>query len=386
MDKFEAHVPIGKRKIVYFSRFNNNPNLNGGDKRAAQLCDALSWSQFDFRSMTDMSLPYSEKVSRILTAPSGFFQEKLSALYKQYITFRKYSKWSDAYRSYIVYLHTLSNVFVKSLLYDRPDLLLIDDPVFLAPVVKYAKNNNIPLVAFCHNIETLSREQVTYEFQREMFQYELELIAQCDLVVTISKEETFLLRNLGMNPIYFPYFPLNKTLDCFQQVRKNRKESLKSDFLLLGTVYNLPTLDGMRKVIAAISSNNILHQDRLIIAGYGTKNNIPQTNEPNIEVRGDLSDVELYQLLTTIKGCIVYQDTGSGALTKIPELLVAGVPVIINSHAARSHYNLPGIFEFESLDGLRDQMSAAANSSIFPMVLSPPDTTPMINRILELIT
>jgi len=371
-------------KIIYFSRFNNNPNSNGGDKRTAQICDVLSCLKYEFVTLADMTLPYKYRLKKILNKPSGFFKEKFLILVKQYITYNKYLQWNEGFRERVVNSHTLSKVFVKTLANSKPDFIFIDDPVLLTPVVHYAKANNIPIVAFCHNIESLSREQVSSSFQRDMLQYELELIAKCDLVVTISKEETFLLKNLGMSPVYFPYYPLTKTLEGLQQVRNDRQKKPKSDFLLFGTVGNLATLEGMRKAISAISSSSILQQDRLIVAGYGTKERITQIDDPRIEVRGDLSELELHKLLKVIKGCIVYQDNGSGALTKIPELLAAGVPVIINSHAARSHHYLPGIFEFESLEGLSEQMDAAAKSNLFPQVLSPPDTSPVVTRILGL--
>lgn len=379
------HNPYADKKVVYFSRCYKNPSGNGGEKRVAQLCDALIGLQFEFVSIADMTFPYKDKLKNVLHKPSGFFKEKLSLFVKQHITYNKYLQWSERFRENIVKSHALSKVFVKTLANEKPDLLFIDDPVYLAPVVHYAKANNIPLVTFCHNIESLSREQVTYSFQRDLFQYELELIAKCDLVVTISKEETFLLNNLGMNPVYLPYFPLKMTFDGLQQIRNDRPQNPKSDFLLFGTVNNLATLEGMQKVISAISSGSILQQDRLIIAGYGTREKIAQVDDPRIEVRGDLSEIELHKLLKSIKGCIVYQDNGSGALTKIPELLAAGVPVIINSHAARSHHYLPGIFEFEILEGLREHMDAAAKSNLFPQVLSPPDTSSMLTRILGLI-
>jgi len=93
----------------------------------------------------------------------------------------------------------------------------------------------------------------------------------------------------------------------------------------------------------------------------------------------------LYELLADTRGCIVYQENGSGALTKIPELLIAGVPVIINSHAARSHHNLPGIFEFTALEQLGRQLELAAQVDNFPLVLSPPDATALTKHILELV-
>jgi hypothetical protein len=50
-----------------------------------------------------------------------------------------------------------------------------------------------------------------------------------------------------------------------------------------------------------------------------------------------------------VKAAIVYQECGSGALTKICEFLLAGVPVLANQHAARSYYNCSGVIEFASV-------------------------------------
>lgn len=377
--------PWAQKKVVYFSRFHNNPNGHGGDKRTAQICEILSQIEYEFVSMYSMPYPYTNKQEQILNKPSGLFQTKLAFLYKQYVTNWKYQHWSDRIRDSIFYFHTLTKTFIDSLKSNTPDLLIIDDPVFLAPIVSYAKSQGIPLIAVCHNIETLSREQVESSIQLEMFKYELELISKCALVITISKEETFLLTNFGMNPVYLPYFPLKEIVERFEKISRERQGRTKANYLLFGTAYNLPTLDGMRQAIAAIMRDNMLQNDLLIIAGYGTNIFLSELYGSGIELRGEVSDDELDEMLTTIKGCIVYQENGSGALTKIPELLTAGVPVIINAHAARSHHNLPGIFEFTTFEQLVQQLKAASQSDSFLRVLSPPDASSLKKRILELV-
>jgi len=371
------------KKIIYFSRCAYNPSGHGGDKRVAQICEILNQFDYDFVSTCNPPFTIPQKLYDILHSPSGYFQNIRSRFYKQRITYAKYYKWSERFRDAILNWHLLSQLFIESL-DEKPDLLFTDDPVFLAPVVVYAKTKGIPLVAFSQNIETLSREQVDSSCQRELFTYELELLSMCDLVVTISTEETWMLRNFGMDPVYLPYFPIKQVADRCEAVRKRRLGSSKADFLLLGTVGNLPTLEGMKKVITAITRDSILHNDRLIIAGYGTMQLANFVGDPRIEVRGELTDAELDELLTETKGCIVYQENGSGALTKIPELLTAGVPVIINSHAARSHHNLPGIFEFDTLEHLGEQLEVAAKSKQFSQVLSPPATLSLQKRIIEL--
>lgn len=372
------------RSLIYFSRSCNNPSGHGGDKRVAQVCDILDRTiNYNFLSICEAPFVIPPKLNELLHNPAGYFQKKRSQYLKQKITNAKYDKWSVLFRDHLLYLHLQAKYFIESL--DKtPDLLIIDDPVFIAPVVLYAKARGIPVIAFSQNVEALSRAQVEPSCQRELFIYELELFSLCDLVVTISTEETWLLRNFGLDPVYLPYFPIKQAADRCAAVRKRRQGSTKAGFLLMGTVWNLPTLEGMKRVIAAIAANNILAEDRLIIAGYGTMQLESFVDDPRIEVRGEVTDVELDELLTATKGCIVYQDNGSGALTKISELLAAGVPVIINSHAARSHHNLPGIFEFGGFEQLAEQMELAARTDEFPHVLSPPTTISLQKRIDEL--
>ena len=372
------------KKIIYFSRFLNDPSSHGGDKRTAQLCELIGQFDYEFVSTCNPTFTVPQKLHDLLYNSYGYFQKKRSLRYKQRVTYTKYFKWSERFRDAVLHWHFLAQLFSESLNV-KPDLLIIDDPVFLAPLVNYAKSRGIPVVAFIHNIETLSREQVEYAQQREMFTYELELLAKCDLVVTISQEETWLLRNFGLDPVYLPYFPVKQAADRCEAVRKKRQSSSKAGFALLGTVYNLQTLEGMKRVIDAISANNILADDKLIIAGYGTLQLASFADDASIVVCGDLTDAELDELLTTTKGCIVYQENASGALTKIPELLLAGVPVVLNSHAARSHHNLPGIFEFNTFEQMTQQLAAAASTEQFLAALPPPDTELLKQRILQLL-
>lgn len=375
-----------ENKNIYFSRFLNSPSGNGGDKRTAQLCDILDNTlDYNFTSICNSPFEIPARISNLLNDSSNFFKKKRSQIYKNRYTYSKYQMWSSSFREHLLYMHLQSQLFVEGLA-AAPELLLIDDAVFLAPVVRYAKDKKIPLVVFCHNIETLSFEQVERAHQPNLFNYELELLAMSDLVVTISKEETYLLRNFGINPNYLPYFPLKQTAARLEKVRSRRESSTKADFLLLGTVHNLPTMVGMKRVLSTVAGNDLLRDDKLVVAGYGTQQLEGFTDDPGIEIRGEVTDEELDDLMVTTKGCIVYQESGSGALTKISELLTASVPVIINSHAARSHHNLPGIFEFESLESLPVQLAAAKRCSVFEQVLTPPDTTLLKKRILELVS
>jgi glycosyltransferase involved in cell wall biosynthesis len=324
-------------------------------------------------------------MNKVLHRPSNYVMETIYLVLKQYLTNWQYFKWSECFRNYLLSMHVATRLFCETLKNLKPKLLLIDDPIFLAPAVQFASTQGVPLVAFCHNIETLSPCQVTGGSQRDLLRYELDLLARCDLVVTISREETFLLKNLGMVPHYFPYFPLPETATRMEKIRLNRGGSEKQHFLLLGTALNLPTLEGMRTVITRVREDrNLLGGDRLLVAGYGSAQLQNVAIGERVVLRGEVSDVELDALLTDVKACIIYQENGSGALTRIPELLAAGVPIVVNSHAARSYHNVPGIIEFASLDQLPEKLSVAASTQQFPFILTPPDGTALCSKLQRL--
>ena len=96
---------------------------------------------------------------------------------------------------------------------------------------------------------------------------------------------------------------------------------------------------------------------------------------------GSLSNEQLDSILCRVKACLCYQERGAGALTKICEMLVAGVPVAANTVAARSYHGMAGVFEFNCLDALRstlEQLDAAPGEIPAP---EQPDSTRLLNAI-----
>jgi hypothetical protein len=63
---------------------------------------------------------------------------------------------------------------------------------------------------------------------------------------------------------------------------------------------------------------------------------------------------------------VVFQTRGSGALTRIPELLLAGLPVICNPHAARSAQQYDGVEIFDTDEELVSLLNARAPMPVPP--------------------
>jgi hypothetical protein len=121
----------------------------------------------------------------------------------------------------------------------------------------------------------------------------------------------------------------------------------------LGTIDNPPTWHGITKLIKMLSS--ILPANtsfRASIAGFGTERLVGNVNPNYFHVHGSISNQELTELLVDCHSVLVYQEYGSGSLTKIQELLLSGVPILSNITAARGYEGCQGIHFYHSTSDL----------------------------------
>ena len=69
-------------------------------------------------------------------------------------------------------------------------------------------------------------------------------------------------------------------------------------------------------------------------------------------MKGSASTEDLDALCASARAVIVYQQFGGGALTRIADMLLAGVPVLANAIAARSYHGCPGVYEYNAPEEL----------------------------------
>ena len=262
--------------------------------------------------------------------------------------------WSPAHREKVNRLSALSTEWSRMFDLSELELAFVDDPVYFLPLTEGLKKQAVPVVVISHNIESLASHQVNRRCRQRLFNREIEILAACDLVITISREETWLLKNLDIHALYFPYYPVDDIRNRLLTIRKSREKTEKRDFLLIGTTINEATRQGMVAVINHWKRQKLfVAGDRLLVAGFMSDVFLKEIkNEKHIDVLGPLTDEELDRISGRVRASIVYQDFGSGALTRIMETLIAGVPILINSHAARSYHNMSGLVEIDGLQGL----------------------------------
>lgn len=214
----------------------------------------------------------------------------------------------------------------------------------------FARRHGFKVIAVPHNLESfvdsavLNREPK--RFARTV-RAELTSLAAADHVFCIAREDQWLLRAAGIAADYLPYFPPHALRGWLESVRLRRACATAKHFLVTGTAGNTPTADGMRVQLRCLRELGP-RLPPVVVAGYGTEMLAAEFAGTPIVFRGEVSQDELAALLVETRAVLVHQESGTGALTRIPEMLLAGIPVIANRHAARSTADFTGVAIYDS--------------------------------------
>lgn len=318
-------------------------NAGGGCRRAAQVGEILHPLGYRFISWMDS------------LGPGAHMSKKHDIIYRLSKIYHPYKKyWNDSFVDYPLRMKAAAGEWKKDVKRNKNlKLVIMDEPLYFYPLVEYLYQPGIPIVALCQNIESLSFSQLNGKHQLKLFNKEIGLFKKCSLVITISREETYLLKNFNIPAFYLPYYPVKSIEERMSRVREKRKNTVKKGFLLLGTAGNEVTLNGMAAVIDFWNNHkNKIKNEKLLVAGYGTSALLKVNRSDAIDFLGELSDEQLDERLSSVRAMICYQEFGSGALTRIREMLTAGVPVLANHHAARSYHGCQGVSEFSRFEDL----------------------------------
>lgn len=223
----------------------------------------------------------------------------------------------------------------------------------VAPYV--AQDFGFKVIALPHELESFSFGAKQFP---QRFTAEIAALAKAKAVFCISREEQWLLKLQKIEADFLPYYPAQPILEKLLILRSTRSAAIEQErFLIVGTAFNTPTRAGM------IEQIDWLHQIRqsvdfqVDIVGYGTEQLASYCSHPDFKVHGEVSSEHLNRLLIHTKAALVHQTAAVGALTRIPELLLAGVPVIANNIACRSAFEHDGVYCYDDQAELAELMS-----------------------------
>lgn len=342
---------------------------HGGNKRTAQIDYLLSAAGVEAKQV-DLS-------NTIATGSKLSFY--ISGL-RQNTTLRTNNKSKYAIGRY----KAIFEQFIKQ---HKPDLFIWESTVeyhLLLAEVLY--KHNIPVIALPHNLESLvagSKSVFSNKPSPQWLFEELNYLKLCKKVFAISREEHWLLSNYGINATYLPYYPAPAAETFLLEIGQKRSratsepKNAEQNILLLGTFHNQPTLTGFNELLQQIQTIKGIN---IHIAGFGSEMLKDKFPAKNIRVWGSVDNDTLAGLIADSDCAVVHQQPSGGALTRIPELLIAGLPVLANTHAARSCDLSTGVIIYDSYDELRTMLSAG-NFKQPPVLNRPPEEQAFSNYI-----
>jgi len=333
-----------------FTIFKDNPFGNGADKRTSQISEILSEQGVQYKIIPSNFNPISFSgyyIYKLLSTVLSFL--KIAFLLRRpphLLTFYRTVRICSHFKGIFSIPNTISE-----------DIFLWESTkIDFSYIVPVLKEKGYKIIGLPHNLEALvptQRSAITNQKSPDWLLEEIKILKECELVFAISKEETLLLKQCGINAEYLPYYPVKQVLERLINIRNIRleKQVLKDEkkkILILGSAANPPTKLGMINRINYFKNNDHTLNE-IIVAGYDTEQlKGLSDNKKNITFLGEVSNDVLFELLSEIDALLIHQPATSGALTRITEFLIAGVPVIANFDSARNFYGSEGLYVYNN--------------------------------------
>jgi hypothetical protein len=340
-------------KIIRYTIFDSLPDGNGADKRTAQITEVLNDAGIDsiiIKKNESIKIPFIQVLYRAIPIFSILIQIIPISCFKNIKSIFK------AIRDYI-----RTEITLLPALQSDATILLWEctrcDNFFVPLIVK--KHKKI-IIALPHNLESLvplQRSSISHKKSPGWFNEEIRYLSACDKIFCISKEETLFLKLFNINAFYLPYFPTREIESYFNNIREKRKTKVSTNkkvekILMIGSANNQPTRLGMIDRIKFFSSTHS-NSVNLTIAGFYTQTLSEDITIPdNICVKGSLTLQQLENELLETEAILIHQSASTGALTRISEMLLAGIPIFLNFESARNYYNTEGLYVYENDDHL----------------------------------
>lgn len=333
--------------IIRYTKFPDNPHGDGGAKRSAQIKEYWLEKGAEFiDEKFELPKQYSTWQAIKWTCRAINFISRN-------VGWRVYPSLREKSWAILTYALRMPVIYDK---YKGQNVMFIWEYTQDIAAMYLMKAAGAKIIGYPHNLESLvptQNDSITHKQAPYWLYDEIERLKQCDEVYAISKEETWLLQLLGINAKYFPYYPpkvIEQELLEIKRKREKKKSHNRKQYLILGSATNPPTRMGMQTLVDFFDRQDQINYD-IHIAGYQTE---MLTTSPNSKIinHGTVSAEELNELSCETDGIIIYQPTTSGALTRITECRIAGIPVYANFGAARDFYNLPDVHIYNEIGDL----------------------------------
>lgn len=184
---------------------------------------------------------------------------------------------------------------------------------------------------------------------------QIEKLSRSSEPVCISREEQWVLANRKIKSSFLPYFPDTEREQSLETIRRARVSPSRGEFLLFATYNNSDSRDSFDELAGFLRDHKQAEKIVIHVVGYGSEElEKSQFKDSPFVFHGTVDPEKLMQLQCSVSALLLHNTTGVGSITRIPDMLVAGVPVIATPIAARSAHEYQGVYVYDTPDHLRE--------------------------------
>lgn len=327
-------------KIFYITSKPPYPIIDGGCYASASFLQTLLKTGHEVKYFTIATHKHPFEVNefpkntRILTAIESFFIDTsvrpLPAL-KSLIQGGSYNMKR--------FYNSEASEKIRSIINENEfDLIILDSlysAVFLEDIRSICKQK---IILRTHNVEfeiwnslavhSKSKLKSSYlnKLAKDLKKVELEVFSNVDLILSLSDDDSDLIRRLCHTPVYTVRVPVKLA----KNIHRNDTESI----FHIGSVLWPPNLESLEQVIQWMPDIINQHPEiHLHIAGSGLHKQFQKRHPGHISEHGFVADINEFALNHGIMLAPIL--SGSGVRIKILETMALGIPIITSSIGAK---------------------------------------------------
>ncbi len=160
----------------------------------------------------------------------------------------------------------------------------------------------------------------------------------------LSRVEQGLLRSLGAAAEYLPFYPVGEAMAQSRRLRGKRSAATVDPglFVISGSPIHQNNL-ALADFLATLDQDKLAASVRIAVVGFDDP---PARLAPyiggKVQFLGRLDGAGFEDLLVRARAVLVPQIAGFGCLTRVPEMLAAGIPVLVDEMTAHATGAVPG--------------------------------------------
>ena len=336
-----------KKTIVIYTRYLGG--LDGGSIRHLQIVELLRKSGFEVFVNPGISPRFRSQL--ITSALSAMRIALFGPLPFKRLLFKASTKGG------FISLLLVGRYYLAartSILQQQTRIVLVEDVVFGGQgALIAAKELKVNVIALPHNIDALTGLLFGIPQSCNTLAAEMNALSLADITFTISEGDAWFHRQFGMDSCPLSYYPATERETHLRLLRTMREgRSIEKRFLIAGSAHNPPTKEGMNELLAFIGAQTWSQETIFDVVGTETKSLWNPAMSKQIVFHGALYPEQFMSLASKCAACIAFQKRGTGSLTRVLDMILAGIPVFGNATALRDWQHLEGIYQFSDWDEL----------------------------------